>query len=181
MVQEAARSAGQPAFSQERLRLKLLEIARRSFHDEAGINAAIAEGWHRAVKDSLADGVLSQEQETKLREFRDRFQIMDSSGGWRRESGSAGLNRAARDRALQEARQSALTVADDEFYLDEVEAAIDRLDLPPDQRRALLCEAWEAAVEGSLEDGTLSLGRRGGPAPVSVPLQDRVRRSGQER
>ena len=147
MVREAADAAGQPSFRLDRLRPRLLEIAQRSFHDEDGVNRAIAEGWHQAVKLSLADGAVTQEEEARLRDFRDRFQIADRKEGRRRGSAAAGLDRAARERTLQEARNAALTVADDQFHLDDVDDAVKRLNLPPDEARRLLCEAWEAAVE----------------------------------
>lgn len=73
LVATAAEAAESRGFSQVKLRQEMLEVARRSFHDGDGINRAIAEGWHRAVSASLADGILTRDEEERLRDFRERF------------------------------------------------------------------------------------------------------------
>ncbi len=152
MVAVAAQAAGSPSFSQTQLRLDLLEIAQRSHFDGEGVNAAIAEGWHRAIKDSLADGILTQDEENRLRDFRDRFTVED-----RGNDGAAALDRAARDRVMLDARLAALAARNPQDHLDELSGALRALGMPPAEERLLLVRAWEAAVEGSLEDGVLSL------------------------
>ena len=151
MVAVAARAAESPGFSQTQLRLDLLAIAQRSFYDGEGINAAIAEGWHCAVKSSLADGILTQEEEARLRDFRDRFAVVGP--------GDAGevLDRAARDRVMLDARLSALATTGREAALNGLADSLRELGLSPSDERRLLAQGWEAAVEGSLEDGVLSL------------------------
>ena len=75
MVAMAAGAAASTAFSQTQLRLDLLAVAQRLFFDGDGINAAVAEGWHRAVKERLSGCILTQNEEARLREFRDRFAV----------------------------------------------------------------------------------------------------------
>ena len=152
MVAAATQAAAGPAFSQTQLRLDLLDIAKRSYYDGDGINAAIAEGWHRAVKDSLADGILTKDEEARLRDFRDQFAIQDHQS-----DAAANLGRAARDRLMLDARLAALAVNHGQTHLDGIQQSLQELNLPPDEQRELLAQAWEAAVEGSLEDGVLSL------------------------
>ena len=152
MVAVAAQAAGSLNFSQTQLRLDLLQIAQRSYYDGEGINAAIAEGWHRAIKASLADGIVTQEEEARLREFRDRFTVDDQRG-----DGTAVLVRAARDRVMLDARLAALATSKPHDHLNGVSNALSDLGMSPAEESRLLVQAWEAAVEGSLEDGVLSL------------------------
>ncbi len=151
MVDEAARAAASRGFSQTQLRLDLLAIAQRSFFDGDGINAAIAEGWHQAVRESLADGILTQDEETRLREFRERFAVQALG------EADATLDRGARDRVMLDARLTALAVTGGQAALDDLTESLAELALDPSDERKLLAQAWEAAVEGSLEDGVLSL------------------------
>ena len=151
MVAAASRAAESPGFSQSRLRLDLLAIAQRSFFDGEGINAAIAEGWHRAVGASLADGILTKGEEDRLRDFRDEFAIADAG------KSIATLDSAARDRLMLDARLTALATADGEAALDGLESSLRESGFSRADERSLLVQAWEAAVEGSLEDGVLSL------------------------
>ena len=152
MVTIAAQAAAQPTFSQTQLRLDLLDIAKNSHHDGDSINAAIAEGWRRAVKDSLADGILTKDEETRLRHFRDQFALHDTP-----DAGNAALDQAARDRLMLDARLAALAVQNGQSHLNDLAQSLRELNLPPAEKQALLSQAWEAAVEGSLEDGVLSL------------------------
>ncbi len=152
MVATAAQAAAAPGFSQTQLRRDLLDIAKRSFFDGEGINAAIAEGWHRAVADSLSDGILTQDEEARLRDFRDKFAIED-----RRDNAAAALERAAQDRVMLDARLAALAVTGGQAHLDSLSQTLPSLNITPGEERRLLAQAWEAAVEGSLEDGVLSL------------------------
>ncbi len=151
MVAVVEQVAGSLSFSQTQLRLDLLDIAKGSYFDGEGINAAIAEGWHRAVGASLSDGIITQEEEARLRDFRDKFAIQNQ-----RKTGAV-LERAARDRVMLDARLSALAVTGGQTHLDSLSQAFRKLGLPPAEERRLMVQAWESAVEGSLEDGVLSL------------------------
>ena len=152
MVAVAAQAAGSRNFSQTQLRLDLLEIAQRSYYDGEGIDAVIAEGWHRAIKASLADGILTQEEENRLRGFRERFAVEDQGN-----DGSVVIVRAARDWVMLDARFAALATSNRQEHLAGVSNDLSALGMPPTDESRLLIQAWEAAVEGSLEDGVLSL------------------------
>ena len=155
MVAMAAQAAGRPDFSEASLLDNLSAIAGSSFIDDDGIRAVIAEGWHQAVKEGLADGILTQDEEARLRDFRERFAIAEE--GKAGQAAAAQLERAARDRLMLEARLAAISPAGGNSHLTELEATLDESELPPGERRGLLAQAWEAAVDGSLEDGVLSL------------------------
>ena len=152
MVAVAAEAAEDPRFSHTQLRMQLLDIAGWSFYDGEGINAAIAEGWHRAIRESLSDGILSRQEESRLREFRDRLAIDES-----RNDGAEVLDVAARDRVMLDARLAALAVNDAQAHLDAIAVSIRALGISDNEAKALLVRAWEAAVDGTLEDGVLSL------------------------
>lgn len=85
MVEMATRTAESSGFSQAPLRLDLMAVPQRSFYDGAGINAAIAGGWHRAVSSSMADGILSLEKE-RLCDFRDQFSVQGGAAPGSRSS-----------------------------------------------------------------------------------------------
>ncbi len=155
MVALVAQAAGRSDFSEAALRDNLSSIADGSFIDDDGIRAVIAEGWHRAVKEGLSDGVLTQDEEAQLRSFRDQFAISEQDRTAR--DAAAQIDQAVRDRLLQDARLAALATTDGGARLDKLDATVTQSELSPIERRLLLAQAWEAAVEGSLEDGVLSL------------------------
>ena len=67
------------AFDEKTLRLTLAEIAGRSYGAGATVNEALEEGSKQGMAHTMADGILTQREETLLREFRDRL-AMDSAG-----------------------------------------------------------------------------------------------------
>ena len=78
MVTIATEAARTHQFDEKTLRLTLAEIARRSHRDGPTVNEALEDGWKQGVAHSMADGILTQAEETLLREFRDRL-TMDSA------------------------------------------------------------------------------------------------------
>ena len=156
MVALVAQAAGRSNFSEAALLEDLSAIAEGSYIDDDGIRAVIAEGWHQAVEEGLADGILTQDEESRLRDFRDQFALNDQ---WDKTSQDAGeqLDRASRDRLMLDARLAALATANGDEYRDDLAAALEESELSPAEQELLLAQAWEAAVEGSLEDGVLSL------------------------
>ena len=70
MVALAAEDARSHRFDEKTLRLSLAEIARRSFGDGATVNQALGEGWKLDASHSMADGILTQQEEALLQEFR---------------------------------------------------------------------------------------------------------------
>lgn len=55
----------------------------------------------------MADGIITQAEEAKLREFRDRLALADSAA---EEQAAAQLDKASRDRLALDARPAALAV-----------------------------------------------------------------------
>ena len=79
MVRLAAAAAASHTFDEKSLRLSLAEIARRSYGDGATVNQALEEGWKQGVSHAMADGIVSQSEEARLREFRDRLALDDGA------------------------------------------------------------------------------------------------------
>ena len=94
MVSLATDTTRTHQFDEKTLRLTLAEIARRSYGDGAIVNEALEEGWKQGVAHSMADGILTQAEETLLREFRDRLalDLPEPTGrpmrSWRRRTGT---------------------------------------------------------------------------------------------
>ena len=153
MLELAADAARTHTFNEKTLRLSLAEIAKNSYGDGATVNQALEEGWKRGVAHSMADGIITQAEETKLREFRDRLALDTASAD---QQASEQLDRASRDRLMLDARLAALAVDDPDTHLDELGEALKNSGLHQGQQTALLVRAWEAAVEGTLEDGLLT-------------------------
>ena len=75
MVSLAASAAASHTFDEKSLRLNLAEIARRSYGDGYTVNQALEAGWKQGVGHAMADGIVSQAEEARLREFRDRLAL----------------------------------------------------------------------------------------------------------
>ena len=153
MVALAAEAARTHTFDEKSLRLTLAEIAQRSYGDGATVNQALEEGWKQGVAHSMADGIMSQAEEAKLREFRDKLALADT-GADRKSAGQ--LEKTSKDRLMLDARLAVLAVDYADTHLHELSQALQESELPKEEQTALLPQAWEAAVEGVLEDGLLS-------------------------
>ena len=105
MTQLAAQAAGTSSFNETTLRSTLQPIADRARATEDEIAQAIAAGWAQGVKHALSDGILTQEEETNLRHFRDRMADQDLPSVI---TGSTTIDRASDDRITAEARHAAL-------------------------------------------------------------------------
>ena len=154
MVNLATEAARDHSFNEKDLRLTLVGIARRSHGDGNTVNQALEEGWKQGVAHSMADGILTQDEESRLREFRDRLALADSGAD---RKAAEELERAATGRLTLDAKLAALAVDDPEPHLNDLSQALRQSDLDQGQQTALLVRAWEAAVEGTLEDGLLTL------------------------
>lgn len=153
MATLAKQAASTETFDTDALRQRLADIAERSFGSEDDITAALEHGWEQAVAESLADGVLTQQEEARLCDFRDRLALAATGGA------SAKLEQAAEGRLLEDARQAALADGDQEEgerRLRDLRHSLEQSSVAARQR-ALLGEAWEMAVDGVLEDGALTL------------------------
>ncbi len=155
MVEMVMAAAGQPDFNESSLLDNLSLVAGQSFVDDDGVRAVIAEGWRQAVSEGLADGILTRDEEARLREFREQFAIeTDDRAG---QETSKQLDRAAHARLITHARLAAISPAGGGAHLETLETALDESALSADDAHALLIQGWEAAVETSIEDGVLSL------------------------
>lgn len=154
MVKLAAQAASRPDFDEAHLQQVLTTIAGHSFVNEAGVRAAIAEGWREAVTTSLSDGILTQDEENRLREFRDRLALETSPANVLAEEK---MQEGSMDRITFIARQAALSGKDADTHLGTIGSAIQDSGLSAAEQRRLLIRAWEAAIHGAIEDGLLTL------------------------
>ena len=154
MVGIAADAARSHDFDEKSLRLSLAEIAHGSHGDGATVNEALEEGWKRGIAHAMADGILTQAEETKLREFRDRLALSSAAAD---PKAAAQLSRAATDRLMLDARLAAIAVDNPQIHLRELSEFLRQSTLYADEKTNLLTRAWEAAVESALEDGLLTL------------------------
>ena len=67
MVQLAAQAAGSPDFDENHLRLTMSAVAKISYGNEDTVNQALEEGWKLGVDHSMADGIITQDEEARLR------------------------------------------------------------------------------------------------------------------
>lgn len=152
MTEMATRAVMAPTTREAQLRADLLQMAQRSYVHPDSIDAVIAEAWHRAVGDSFSDGILTAAEEARLLEFRSKFAIEGDGVN----KSLAALEKGARDRVMLDARLLALDTSSTYHNLDELQNSVKSLRLPLDDAKRLLVQAWEAAVEGSMEDGILT-------------------------
>ena len=146
--------AGTAGFNEAALRNTLRTIANRARATEDEISQAIAAGWTQGVQNAMSDGILTREGETLLRDFRDRMANQDMPSVIK---ASATLDRASADRIASQAQNAALKTGDSGAALQELENTLRRASMSNTNWRQLLVRGWEAAVEGTLEDGLLSL------------------------
>ena len=150
MVNLAAQAAGSPDFDENQLRLTMAELAQRSYGDGDTVNQALETGWKLGVNHSMADGIIAQDEEARLREFRDQLALGSDTA----DSGAmAQLDRASQERLMLDARLAAIAVFDGGSHLESLTEALRESNLSQDEQSMLLVQDWEAAVEGALEDG----------------------------
>ena len=101
----------------------------------------------------MQDGILTPDEETNLRHFRDRMANQDLPSVI---TGSTTLDRASADRITAEARRAALGHGGG-GTLQELENTLRRTSMSNTHRRQLLIRAWEEAVKGAIRDGLVSL------------------------
>ena len=105
---------------------------------------------------TMSDGILTREEETNLRHFRDRMANQDLPSVI---TGSTTLDRASADRITAEARRAALGHGGG-GTLQEMENTLRRTSMSNTHRRQLLVRAWETAVEGPSRTGWYPWTRR---------------------
>ena len=166
MVKLVAQSAGTDNFNETALRQTLNAIAARAYAGEDEINAAMAAGWARGISHAMADGILTRDEETRLREFRDRMAL---EGNSQTAEGEATLNRTATDRLTLDARLAALATDQGDAHLQDLSRSLQDAGLADAHRRQPLCEPGRRGG-GPLDDGIFHSGKRKRPWQVSQSL-----------
>ena len=154
MVNLAAEAAGSQDFDESHLRLTLSAVAKISYGNEDTVNQALEAGWKLGVDHSMADGIITQEEETRLRQFRDQLALGSDTAD---SGGMAHPDRASQDRLTLDARLAAIAVFDGGAHLDSLTETLRQSNLSQGEQTKVLVQAWEAAVEGALEDGLFTL------------------------
>ena len=154
MVQLAAQAASAHTFNEAALRQTLGAIANRSRATTEDIDRALEEGFRQGVAQAMADGILTRDEEERLRAFRDRLALENSTAD---QGAMSELDRAGAGRVVMEARLAAISVQDWDGHLRDLALSIRQADLGQGEANRLLIRAWETAVQGALEDGLLSL------------------------
>ena len=154
MVNLAAQAAGSPDFDENQLRLTMAAVAQRSYGNGDTVNQALETGWKLGVDHSMADGIITQDEETRLREFRDHLALGSDTAD---PSAIGQLDRASQDRLMLDARLAAIAVFDGGAHLHSLTETLRQPNLSQDEQTMLLVQAWEAAVEGALGDGLFTL------------------------
>ena len=154
MLQIAAQAASAHTFNEAALRQTLGAIAQRSHATAEDIEQALEKGFAQGVTQAMSDGILTRQEEERLRDFRDHLALEEGSADRKT---LATLDRASSDRLIMEARLATISVQDGDQHLQDLSAAIRQAGLDPDETNRLIIHAWESAVESALEDGLVSL------------------------
>ena len=102
-VDLAAQAAGSPDFDENQLRLTVAAVAQRSYGNGDTVNQALETGWKLGVDHSMADGIITQDEETRLRESRDQLTLGSDTAD---SEAMAQLDRASQDRLILNASPS---------------------------------------------------------------------------
>ena len=102
----------------------------------------------------MADGIITQDEEAQLRKFRDHLALGSDTAD---PDAMKHLGKASQDRLMLDARLAAIAVFDGGAHLDDLTDTLRQSDLNQEEQIMLLVQAWEAAVEGALEDGLFTL------------------------
>ena len=86
----------------------------------------------------MADGIVSQNEEARLREFRDRMAL---DTGTADQGAAARLEKASRDRLMLDARLAAVALEEPETHLNELSDSLQQAGLDPAESTALLMRA----------------------------------------
>ena len=138
MVQLAAQAASAHTLNEAALRQTLGAIAQRSRAADEDIDRALEEGFRQGVTQAMSDGILTRQEEERLRAFRDNLALEDSAAD---PKSLATLDRASSDRLIMEARLAAISVQDGNQHLQELMDAIRQAGLDPDETNRLLIRA----------------------------------------
>ena len=143
IVQLAAQAASAHTFNGAALRQTLGAIAQRSRATDEDIERALEDGWKQGVAGAMADGIITSDEEERLRTFRDRLALEKSAAD---QGTLAELDRAGADRVVMEARLAAISVRDGDGHLQDLALSIRQAGLGQGEANRLLVQAWEAAA-----------------------------------
>ena len=135
MVRLAGGAAGSRDFDESHLRLTLSAVAKISFGNEDTVNQALEEGWKQGVAHSMADGIITQDEEARLREFRDQLALCSDTAD---PDAMKHLGKASRDRLMLDARLAAIAVFDGGTHLNELGESLSTSGLPYPQFTSLI-------------------------------------------
>ena len=132
MTQLATQAASAHTFNETALRQTLSAIAQRSRATGEDIDRALEEGFRQGVAQAMSDGILTRQEEERLRTFRDNLALENIAGDSKT---LATLDRASSDRLTMEAKLSAISVHDGDQHLQELMEAIRQADLDQDETK----------------------------------------------
>ena len=153
MVHLAAQAAASHQFNEKALRRSLSALARRSHGDKDTIARALEEGWRRGVRQAAEDGTITQEEETRLRDFRNRLALESNTAD---RQAYTQLDQASRNRLLPQARDAALTARDGDGKLEQLAKAMRDAKMDREAQFLLLRDAWETAIDTTLNSRLLT-------------------------
>ena len=144
LVAQAVRSSN---FNEQALRRSLTQIAHRSYRDSHSVNQALEEGWNRVARRAGANGNITREEETMLRDFRNRL-AMGSNSADPQIAGQ--LDRASEGRLMTQAQEAALSARNGNSKIDQLSQAMRDAGLDRNAQFQLVRKAWETAVDTTL-------------------------------
>ena len=121
MVQLAAQAARAHTFNEAALRQNLRAIAQRSRATGEDIDRALEEGFRQGVAQAMSDGILTRQEEERLRTFRDHLALEQSAADSKT---LTTLDRASSDRLIMAASLAAISVHDVDQHLQDLADAI---------------------------------------------------------
>ena len=124
-----------PSFNEAVLRQSPSAIANRSYATDEDIERALEEGFRQGVAQAMSDGIITRDQEERLRAFRDRLALENSAAD---QGALAKLGRAGADRVVMEDRLAAISGQDGDGYLQDLALTIRQTDLGQGEANRLL-------------------------------------------
>ena len=121
MVQLAAQAASAHTFNEAALQQTLQAIAQRSRATDEDIERFLEEGFEQGVAQAMADGIITRDDEQRLRAFRDRLALKNSAAD---QGALAELDRAGTDRVVMEVRLAAISVQNGDGHLRDLTLSI---------------------------------------------------------
>ena len=145
MVSLVAQAATDQSFNEAVLRQSLSAIAQRSRATGEDIERALEEGFRQGVAHAMSDGIITRDEEERLRAFRDRLALGNSAAD---PNSLAELNRAGVDWVMLEARLAAISVQDGDGHLQDLALSIRQAGLGQGEANRLLIRLGKRPSRG---------------------------------